>query len=205
MLRSIQSFSLPLTYVAATVPAPPTPGQNPPKTSFHPVMLPSHPTCVRRPARAPFISLWGQKPHHSTLTDHLQHPEDKRHAGIFQLASLKTTLGTTTCTLLICICGFSEAALPLRCLFSRTTFSHVRREQQWIICVGGKSPWVMYSTHSLCVSLPSPLRPLPPTLLMVSAIIGNSALPAKKNQRLSDGLSEGGAWDAVCEEGWGDC
>lgn len=68
------------------------------------------------------------------------------------------------------------------------------------MCVGGEGPGAMYSTHSPCASLPSPLRPLPPTLLMVSAITGNSGLPAKKHQRPSDRLSEGGAREGVCEE-----
>lgn len=51
---------------------------------------------------------------------------------------------------------------------------------------------------------PLPLAPLPPTLLMVSAITGNSALPAEKNQWLSDRLWGGGVREFACEEGWGD-
>lgn len=47
--------------------------------------------------------------------------------GAFQQASLKTSLGTTKCVLSICICDVSEAELPLRYIFSRTTFSHVRQ------------------------------------------------------------------------------
>lgn len=151
---------------------------------------------------ASFISLLGAS---ATLGDPLRHEGgDEKVAGIFQLASLKTTLGTTKCVLLICICDIFEAELPLRCIFSRTTFSHVRGEQQWIICVGGKSLWAMYNTYSLCVSLPSPPRPLPPILLMVSAITGNSTLPAKKNrERLTDHWKEGQEKGRMWKEGRG--
>lgn len=149
------------------------------------------------------MSLWRQKPHHATLSDHPQYSKDETLAGTFQLASLKTTLGATKSVLLICMCGISEAELPSRCLFSRTTFSHVRWGATVNRMCGREKPvGCVQCSFPLCLtSLP---RPLPPTLLMVSAITGNSALPEKKNQWLSDRLSGGGAREGACEEvrGW---
>lgn len=119
---------------------------------------------------------------------------------LLQLASLKTTLGTTKCVLLICICDIFEAELPLRCIFSRTTFSHVRRGRTVNHMCGREEPvgYVQY-LFPLCLASLSP-HPLPAALLMVSAITGNSALPAKRNWWLADGLLEGGAGGAVCTE-----
>lgn len=84
---------------------------------------------------------------------------EEKAAGVFQLASLKTTLGTTKCGLLICICDIFEAELPSRCLFSRTIFSHVRRGTTVNHMCGREKPagCVQYLLP-LCLSF-LPLRP----------------------------------------------
>lgn len=76
-----------------------------------------------------FCFLTGNRDHQET---HLKiicgtQKEREKVVGTFQQASLKTSLGTTKCMLSICICDVSEAELPLRYVFSRTTFSHVRQ------------------------------------------------------------------------------
>lgn len=94
--------------------------------------------------------------------------------GTFQQASLKTSLGTTKCMLSICICDVSEAELPLRYIFSRTTFSHVRQGTTVNHMCGreGPSGYVQYLFPFVSCFTPSPL------LLMAFAITANSVLLA---------------------------
>lgn len=128
---------------------------------FHPVMLPSLYFCHRELLTMPLSSFFsGQKPPQPILMDQLQHSEEEKVAGIFQLASLKTTLGTTKCVLLICICDIFEAELPLRCIFSRTTFSHVRRGTTVHHMCGREKPvgYVQY-LFPLCLASLSPSPP----------------------------------------------
>lgn len=173
---------------------------NSPIRPTHSIFLPVLILLERHPDCAPVMSLRRQKLHHTTLSDHPQHSKDEKLAGTFQLASLKTTLGTTKSVLLICMCGISEAELPSRCLFRRTTFSPVRWGATVNRMCGREKPrGCVHCSFPLCLT--SLLRPLPPTLLMVSAITGNSALPAKENQGLSDRLSGGWAREGACEEG----
>lgn len=107
---------------------------------------------------ASFIPLLGTE----TTWAHTQgsSAEDEKVAGIFQLGLFKTTVGTTKCVLLICICDIFEAELPLRCIFSRTTFSHVRREITVNHMCGREKP-VGYVQYSLPLCLAS-LSPSPP-------------------------------------------
>lgn len=102
--------------------------------------------------------------------------------GTFQHASLKTTLGLTKCTLSICICEVSEAELPVRYIWSRTTFSHVRLGTTVNHMCGREraAGYVQYLFPFVsCFPAPFPFSPLPPSLLlMASAITRNRALPA---------------------------
>lgn len=126
------------------------------KSSFplcfcHKKLLTTHPSSL-------FL---GWEPLEPTLRNPLQHTEgDEKVAGIFQLALLKTTLGTTKCVLSICVCDIFEAELPLRCIFSGTTSSHVR----WGTTVDhtcGKEKPVDYVQYllPLCLGCFSPTPP----------------------------------------------
>lgn len=94
--------------------------------------------------------------------------------GTFQQASLKTSLGTTKCMLSICICDVSEAQLPLRYVFSRTTFSHVRQGTTVNHMCRRERPsgYVQYLFPFVSCFPPSPL------LLMAFAISRNRVLLA---------------------------
>lgn len=100
--------------------------------------------------------------------------KEKKVVGTFQQASLKTSLGTTKCMLSICICDVSEAELPLRYIFSRTTFSHVRQGTTVNHMCGRERPsgYVQYLFPFVSCFPPSPL------LLMAFAITGNRVLLA---------------------------
>lgn len=100
--------------------------------------------------------------------------------GTFEQASLKTSLGTTKCTLSICICDVSEAELPSRYRFSRTTFSHVRQGTTVNHMCGRELPpgYVQYLFPFVSCFPPSPL------LLMAFAITGSRVVLAGRKQGL---------------------
>lgn len=109
---------------------------------------------------------WGQELPKFTLGYPLQQAEgDKNVAGLSQLISFKTTLGTTKCVLLICICDIFEAELPWSCIFSRTTiFPRETGTTVNHMCGREKPVGYVQSLLLLCIASPTPLPP--PTYLI---------------------------------------